>query len=563
MEIKNTNPTDIRNISSPIPESALILGEGQYYDMDCYKTKRNNNVLVVGAAGAGKTRTIVIPNLLQATGSYIVCDPKGSLYKQYNGYLRCKGYQTKLLNFDNPEKSIKYNFFRYIHSEMDIMKIAHMIVYSSSDTRQMSDPFWDRSAQELLVCMIAYLWEFRPKCEQNLNSVLKLLEAMELSEFKEVSSPFDRIMEEVGKRNPTCLAYRSYSHYMAGAIRTKQSIQITLSSIIGRYCTNSIINMLSDDETDIGMIGKRKTAFFVQVSDTDRSMDDLANLFFTQAMNELCRVADNSIGYRLPYDVRFILDDFATNCRIDDFPRMISSIRSRGINTTIIVQSEAQLIQGYGHDGQTIIANCDSYVYLGCNDLSTAESVAKKANLPIYKILYMPVESAWIFRRGELPINCRQFALDKHLENWGTNLFGVLLPYINEEASEDDSMIVNSPEDLEALLEKSRHTGPVNTDELLAAMGEWCDEQAEQGIECNFELECRCLDGTQIMTLTRYNKPFLQIALNHANEVLYLNAGKGIDLAGELNSILKNHQDLINNLLDSIDSDSEPPKHHA
>ncbi|MGN1168287.1 MAG: VirD4-like conjugal transfer protein, CD1115 family [Lachnospiraceae bacterium] len=560
MENNITNPTDI---SSPIPESVMILGEGQYYDMDCYKTKRNNNVLVVGAAGAGKTRTIVIPNLLQATGSYIVCDPKGSLYKQYNGYLRCKGYQTKLLNFDNPEKSIKYNFFRYIHSETDITKIAHMIVYSSSDARKMSDPFWDRAAQELLICMIAYLWEFRPKCEQNMNSVLKLLEAMELSEFNDVSSPFDRIMEDVGKQYPTCLAYRSYTHYMAGAIRTKQSIQITLSSIIGRYCTDSIINMLSDDETDIGRIGKRKTAFFVQVSDTDRSMDDLANLFFTQAMNELCRVADNSIGYRLPYDVRFILDDFATNCRIDDFPRMISSIRSRGINTTIIVQSEAQLTQGYGHDGQTIIANCDTYVYLGCNDLSTAESVAKKANLPTHKILYMPVESAWIFRRGELPVNCQQFALDEHLENWGTNLFGVLIPYITEEVSEDDSMITEGLEDLETLLEKSSHTGPIDTDELLAAIDEWCDEQTEQGIECHYEIECRCLDGAQIITLTRCDKPFLQIALNHANEVLYLNAGKGIDLARELTSILKNHYELIDDLLDSIDSYSEPPKHLA
>ncbi len=560
MELKTTTPTSNTNITSPIPESTLILGEGQYYGMDCYKTKRNNNVLVVGAAGAGKTRTIVIPNLLQATGSYVICDPKGSLYKQYSGYMRCKGYHVKLLNFDNPNDSIKYNFFRYIHSEKDIMKIAHMIVYSSSDTRQMPDPFWDRSAQELLVCLIAYLWEFRPRSEQNLDNILKLLEAMEISEFNEISSPFDRIMEGLRRHSSSSLAYRSYTHYKSGAARTKQSIQITLSSIIGRYCTDSIIEMMSEDETDIGTIGKRKTAFFVQISDTDRSMDDLANLFFTQAMNELCRVADNSSGYRLPYDVRFILDDFATNCRIDDFPRMISSIRSRGINTTIIVQSEAQLIQGYGNDGQTIIANCDNYVYLGCNDLATAENVAKKANLPTHKVLYMPVENAWIFRRGEQPVNCTQFALDEHLENWGMNLFGTLIPYITEKPSEDDTITDQSQEFLESFLVASRHTGPLDADTLLCAIGEWREEQSKQGVECHCEIEYRGADKTQSITLTKENRPLLRLTMNQENEVLSLNIGKGIDPATELSYILKDYPDLLDDLLDSIDSLSGFPR---
>lgn len=430
--------------NNSIPENSMILAEDIYYDMDCYKTKRNNNVLVVGAAGSGKTRSIVIPNILQATGSYVICDPKGSLYKDYCHYLKVKGYKIKLLNFEEPAKSIKYNFFNYIKSEMDIMKIAHMMVYGSSDSRQAPDPFWDKSSQELLVCIISYLWEFRPQNEQNMNSILKMLEAAEISEYDpNIKSPFDRIMEEVGKRKPGSLTYRSYKHYSVGAIRTRQSIIISLASSLGKFCLGPLLDMMSEDETDIADIGNSKTAFFVQVSDTDRSMDDLVNIFFTQAMNELCRVADNSPGYRLKNDVRFILDDFATNCRIADFPRMISCIRSRGINTTIIIQSEAQLMQGYHEDGHTIISNCDNYVYLGCNDIKTAENVATRANVPTNKIMYMPVEAAWIFRRGETPVYCKQFSLDDHIENWGQVIFDIMLPHIIEEPKENSSLVLD------------------------------------------------------------------------------------------------------------------------
>lgn len=174
--------------------------------------------------------------------------------------------------------------------------------------------------------------------------------------------------------------------------------------------------MTAFDDIDIGSIGRRKRAVFVVVSDTDRSLDSLVNLFFTQAMNELCYEADKKCrNYTLPVPVRFIMDDFATNCKIDDFPRMISSIRSRGISTMLMIQSEGQLAEGYGHDKQTIIGNCDSYVYLGSNDVETAESVAKRCDMPLKKILDMPVGTNWIFRRGSSPINGHSMRLESYI----------------------------------------------------------------------------------------------------------------------------------------------------
>ena len=147
-----------------------------------------------------------------------------------------------------------------------------------------------------------------------------------------------------------------------------------------------------------------KTVVFVTVSDTDRTLDPLVNIFFTQAMNELCSFADDKCrDGRLPIPVRFILDDFATNCRIDEFPRMISSIRSRALSVMLMIQSEAQLRQGYEHDAQTIISNCDTYVYLGGNDVQTAQAVSERCDKQLSEVLYMPVGSCWVFRRGSKP----------------------------------------------------------------------------------------------------------------------------------------------------------------
>ena len=197
------------------------------------------------------------------------------------------------------------------------------------------------------------------------------------------------------------------------ADKTLRSILISLNARLGAFGTPEICGMTMEDDIDIPSLGQKKSALFVVVSDTERSLDGLVNIFFTQAMHELCRYADKECpGGRLPVPVRFILDDFATNCRIEEFPRMIASIRSRGISAMLMVQAEAQLMQGYGEDGRTIIGNCDTYVFLGGNDLPTAENVARRADVLLSEILSMPAGMGWIFRRGMKPVRAKEFELE-------------------------------------------------------------------------------------------------------------------------------------------------------
>ena len=401
-------------------KNTMILGKNQYYSLDCYKTQLNNNVLVVGTSGAGKTRSIVIPNILQATGSYVVSDPKGTLYTKYKSRLEKEGYVVKKLDFTEPDNSAHYNFFRYIRNTQDIVKIAHMLIYQKKNGGH-SDPFWDEAAQLLMQAMIAYLREATPQKDHNLSSIQKLVSLCQLEgDMDYGKTPLDEMIMEHGKKNPESYAVSAYTKFRVAASKTLRSILITINARLGSYDTPELGLMMKNDDIDITSIGQQKTALFVVVSDTDRSLDGLVNIFFSQAMNELCRYADKECEDGcLPIPVRFILDDFATNCKIEEFPRMIASIRSRGMSTMLLIQSEAQLKEGYGADDKTIIGNCDTYVYLGGNDVDTAKSVAERCDVPLRKILNMPVGTNWIFRREQEPVNGVNFNLEEILSMEG------------------------------------------------------------------------------------------------------------------------------------------------
>ena len=399
-------------------KNEMIIAEGVSYSLNCYETKLNNNVLVVGTSGAGKTRSIVTPNLLQATGSYIVSDPKGNLYEKYGPYLKNQGYEVKKLDFTDPENSAHYNFFKYIRKTQDINKISHMIIYSKGQDGYKPDPFWDEASELLLQALIAYLYEGFRSSEQNLRSVQKLIDACNIDENDSGSATIlDKLMEAHEKEYEDSYAVSQYKKFRVAAGKTLKSILISLNARIGQFDTPELRELTKYDTIRISGIGMKPTAVFVVVSDTDRSLDGLANLFFTQAMNELCWQADKRCkGNTLPVPVRFILDDFATNCKIAEFPRMIASIRSRGISTMLMIQSEAQLEEGYNKDARTIIGNCDTYVYLGGNDVDTAEAVARRCDVPLKKILNMSVETNWIFRRGQEPVYSKNYNIEHLLK---------------------------------------------------------------------------------------------------------------------------------------------------
>lgn len=403
---------------TPIPENTMILGANKYFSMDGRVTHVNNNVIVVGRSGSGKTRYLVKPNLLQCNGSYVISDPKGMLRKEFESYFKDNGYEVISMDFIHPEKSNHYNPISKIHNTNDIKKLVHGIVYADAKKgRHMDDPYWESMASSLLMGIIGYMFETNeiPKAKKNLPMVENLLykcnrEKMSgtgrtgernFCKMTEILEKHNYTMQKKGKES---WAYKQFMKVDSAPDRTYQTIISTVFSKISSFDSEELSKFLSKDDFDFKSIGQKPTVLFVEVSDTDRSADMIVNLLYTHLMNELCTYADDECRDGcLPVPVQFILDDFATNCWIDGFENMISNIRSRGISTMLMIQSESQLVAGYGESAQTIIDNCSSYLYLGGNNFNSAETVARRSNKPVQEILNMPIDTCWLFRIGEKP----------------------------------------------------------------------------------------------------------------------------------------------------------------
>ncbi len=393
--------------------SKMIIAKDKEYSLNSYETRLNNNVIVVGGSGAGKTTSVVIPNILQATGSYIVTDPKGNLYRKLSQDLQKKGYRVLSLDLSNPNGLTRYNFIDYIQEEHDVIKIAHVLMSAAGSNCFYGENAFFYNTGELVVASALAMMKFIQETEKDSNEFMKITSILNYAAKLLLPSddPSDNPFYDIDPKGNAWfdLGKRLITTIEGGlASETATSILATIGSVLGKLNTHNVERMMLSvlKFLDLRSIGLIKTALFVRVSDTDRSLDALANIFFTQAMDVLCHLADTMCkNESLPIPVRFIMDDFATNCTIEDFPRMISSIRSRNISVMLLLQAESQLEERYGRDAATIIGNCDTYLYMGGNDLNTAKRVAERADIPYSKILSMPVGSNWIFRRGEKPVN--------------------------------------------------------------------------------------------------------------------------------------------------------------
>ena len=397
-------------------KSGRILARDQAVDNNTWTTGLNNNDLIIGPSGSGKTRGYVLPNLLQSSGSLIVTDTKGDLCRQVGPILEKRGYRIMEISLADCEESPwGYNpldYIRVVYGEcygQDVMTVAAALV----PVEISHDPFWDRAARSMLACIIAYVKERLPEREQTMDSVIRLF--MEMG-----TGRFDTLMRELVEIDPESFSSMQYRMFSMSQTAEKMyaSVQGILAEKLSPFSFSGSKFLLNHPQKiDLSRIGERKTAVFLHASDTDRSMDRLAALFYTQVLQVLCNCADGRKGSRLKVPVRLILDDFAAGADscIPDFDKITSVIRSREISVSIILQSLSQLEASYGHSkAMTIVNNCDHLLYMGGQDIETARFVATKANRSINTVLDMPLDSAWLFARGAAPRQVQKYDLQSH-----------------------------------------------------------------------------------------------------------------------------------------------------
>lgn len=377
------NAQDIRPYMDDDYDNNIILTETERLTMNSRpkqpKYARNKNVLVIGGSGSGKTRFFVKPNLMQLHSSYCVTDPKGTILIECGHMLKKHGYVIKVLNTINFKKSMKYNPFVYIRSEKDILKLVNTIIANTKGEGDKSgEDFWVKAEKLYYQALIGYIWYEAPEEEKNFITLLEMINASEAREDDEnFKNAVDLMFEELEQREPDHFAVKQYKKYKLAAGKTAKSILISCGARLAPFDIKELRELMSEDELELDLLGDRKSALFVIISDTDDTFNFVVSIMYTQLFNLLCDRADDKYGGRLPIHVRCLLDEFANIGQIPKFEKLIATIRSREISASIILQSQSQLKALYKDNADTIVGNCDTTLFLGGKETSTLKEMSE------------------------------------------------------------------------------------------------------------------------------------------------------------------------------------------
>ena len=357
-----------------------LLTQNVAIGLNAKKHRRNLNTLVIGGSGAGKTRFFCKPNLMQCCrNSYFVLDPKGEIVRDVGELLSQKGYEVRVLDLISMEKSHCYNPFVYLQSDNDIQRlVTNLFKATTPKGSQSNDPFWDTSASMLLSALVYYLHYEAPEDEQNFAMVMEMLRAGAIeNEEDSRPTPLDYLFADLEMDRPDHIALKYYRSYHAGSAKTLKSIQITLAARLEKFNLESLAALTCTDELDLASMGEKKVALFAIIPDNDSSFNFLVSILYTQLFQQLFFSADHIHGGALPISVHFLMDEFANVSLPDDFDKILSVMRSRGVFVSIILQNLAQLKALFEKQWESIVGNCDEFLYLGGNEQSTHKYVSE------------------------------------------------------------------------------------------------------------------------------------------------------------------------------------------
>lgn len=357
----------------------LLLTQNFRMSLDCYKHKRNLNVLVVGGSGAGKSRTYAIPNIMQCClsqgesvrgCSMVITDPKAELLRKTGGLLERMGYEVRVFDLINPDTSFCYNPFCYVHDDKDVLKLINNLIRNTTPKgSQASDPFWEKSETALLQALMLYLLHEAPPEEQNFPMIMEMLGSAQVKEEdEEYQSPLDILFERLEMRKPDSIAVKQYQIYKQAAGKTAKSILISVGVRLAAFNLKEIANLTCTDELDLASIGEKKVALFCCIPDADTSLNYLVGMIYSNLFQTLYYVADRKYGGRLPVPVHCIMDEWPNVALPDDFDKILATMRSRAISCSIIIQNMAQMKALFKDSWESLVGNCDELLYLGGNE---------------------------------------------------------------------------------------------------------------------------------------------------------------------------------------------------
>ena len=374
---------DIKPFVDPKFENNVILTGTEFLTMNTRPKNpanaRNLNACVIGSSGSGKTRFWLTPQLLQAHSSYVVVDPKGGTLSQCGYFLqRKKGYKVKVFNSIDFSKSMHYNPMSYIKTESDVLKFVNALIANTKGDGKEGDEFWTKAETLLYCALVAYIVFEGPEEERNMNTLVEMINSMEVREDDEsFKNAVDYMFDGLAKRNPQHFAVRQYAKYKLASGKTAKSILISCGARLAPFDIAELREIMSYDELELDKLGDEKTALFFLISDTDSTYNFIVALAFSQMFNLLCERADNKYGGRLPHHVRVLWDEAANTGQVPGLEKIVAVIRSREISLTLFYQAMSQCKALYKDHAETIMGNMDSIVFLGGREASTLKDISE------------------------------------------------------------------------------------------------------------------------------------------------------------------------------------------
>ena len=357
----------------------ILLTQNFRISLDTHKHRRCLNILVVGGSGAGKSRGFALPNIMQCCCSMVITDPKAELLRKTGGLLGKKGYEVRVFDLINPDTSFCYNPFEYVHDDKDVLRlISNLIQNTTPKGSQSSDPFWEKSETALLQALMLYLLHEAPPEEQNFAMIMEMLGSAQVKEEDEdYESPLDILFDRLEMRDPDSIAVKQYHIYKQAAGKTAKSILISVGVRLAAFNLPQIAKLTNTDELDLSSMGERKVALFCCIPDADTSLNYLVGMIYSQLFQTLYYMADRVHGGALPVPVNCIMDEFPNVSLPNEFEKILATCRSRSIYCSIIIQNMSQLKALFKDSWESLVGNCDEFLYLGGNEKETHKYVSE------------------------------------------------------------------------------------------------------------------------------------------------------------------------------------------
>lgn len=357
----------------------ILLTQNFRISLDTHKHRRCLNILVVGGSGAGKSRGFALPNIMQCCCSMVITDPKAELLRKTGGLLEKQGYEVRVFDLINPDTSFCYNPFEYVHDDKDVLRlISNLIQNTTPKGSQSSDPFWEKSETALLQALMLYLLHEAPPEEQNFAMIMEMLGSAQVKEEDEdYESPLDILFDRLEMRDPDSIAVKQYHIYKQAAGKTAKSILISVGVRLAAFNLPQIAKLTNTDELDLSNMGERKVALFCCIPDADTSLNYLVGMIYSQLFQTLYYMADRVHGGALPVPVNCIMDEFPNVSLPNEFEKILATCRSRSIYCSIIIQNMSQLKALFKDSWESLVGNCDEFLYLGGNEKETHKYVSE------------------------------------------------------------------------------------------------------------------------------------------------------------------------------------------